>query len=65
MHPVAKMLILITVCQVLQTSYTMRRLHAAHAGFRWWLEMLPLMVATFLLVWTTLRILDFVPYLGI
>ncbi len=65
MHPLEKILILMTVCQVLQTTYTLRRLHRTHSGLRWCLEMAPLVIATFALVVLVARILNIVPYVGI
>ena len=61
MHPLVKIMLLMTFCQVLQTSYTLRRLHQAHAGLRWWLEMSPLIAATIALVYLVLRLYEFIP----
>lgn len=63
MHPMAKILLLLVACQVLQTSYTLRRLHAAHSGWRRWAEVSPLMLATLALVYLTLRLFEIIPHL--
>lgn len=65
MHPLEKIIILMTVCQILQTSYTLRRLHGAHAGLRYWLEMAPLIAATLALAVLVGRIFHLLPYVGI
>lgn len=65
MHPLDKILILMTVCQVLQTSYTLRRLHGEHDGWRWWLEMTPLILTTAALVFLVGRLFNLFPHMGI
>jgi hypothetical protein len=65
MHPLEKIIVLTTLCQVLQTTYTLRRLHEAHSGLRWWLEMSPLIAATVALVFLVGRIFHLFPHLVI
>ena len=60
-----KILLIITVCQVLQTSYTLRRLHNEHAGLRYWLELTPLIIATAILVFLMARLLELLPHVVI
>ncbi len=65
MHAMDKIIVLMTVCQVLQTSYTLRRLHQMHVGVRYWAEMSPLIFATIALVVLVCRIFNLLPYVGI
>jgi hypothetical protein len=65
MHPMEKIIILMTLCQVLHASYTVRRLHSEHASWRYWAEIVPLLLATAALVVLVLRIFNLVPYVGI
>ena len=54
-----------TICQVVQMFYTLRRVHAAHLGLRYFVEMLPLVLAVTVLVVLVLRIFNLVPYVGV
>jgi hypothetical protein len=65
MHPLEKIIVLMTVCQVLHASYTVRRLHREHASWRYGAEIIPLLAATAALVVLVLRIFNLVPYVGI
>ena len=65
MHPLVKIVMLLTACQVLQTTYTLRRLHRAHVGWRWWAEMTPLIFATLAMIYLTLRLLEAIPYVAV
>jgi hypothetical protein len=65
MHPLEKIFVMMAVCQVLHATYTMRRLHGAHSGMRYWLEMAPLIVALAVLVILVLRFLHLIGYVGV
>jgi hypothetical protein len=65
MHPLQKIIIAMTACQVLQMIYTMRRVHASHRGLRYAVEMLPLVLAVAALVVLVLRMFDLFPYVGV
>jgi hypothetical protein len=65
MHPLQKIIIAMTICQVVQMFYTLRRVHAAHLGLRYFVEMLPLVLAVTVLVVLVLRIFNLVPYVGV
>ncbi len=54
-----------TICQVVQMFYTLRRVHDSHRGLRYIAEMLPLVVAVAVLVVLVLRMFDLLPYVGI
>jgi hypothetical protein len=62
MHPLDKILIAMMICQVLQTTYTVRRLHRAHFGLRYWLEMTPLILSTAVMVFMVGRIFNVFPH---
>jgi hypothetical protein len=65
MHPLQKIIIAMTVCQVIQMVYTLRRVHKAHLGLRYFIEMAPLVLAVAVLVVLVLRMFDLLPYVGV
>jgi hypothetical protein len=65
MHPMEKIIILMTACQVLQMIYTLRRVHASHQGIRYVIEMAPLVLCVVALVVLVSRIFNLIPYVGI
>lgn len=67
MHPIEKIIVLIAVCQAIQTAYLVAHVHDLHGSSRAWylLKMAPLIVVTIWLLVLVLRILQVVPYFGL
>lgn len=67
MHPLEKIIILISLCQVVTTIYLVAHVHILHGVSRLWylVKILPLLALTAILVMLVLRVFQIIPYVGI
>jgi hypothetical protein len=67
MHPLEKIVIFLSLCQVVQTFYLVAHVHVLHGVSRLWYlaKMLPLVALTIALVVFVLRVFQLIPYVGI
>lgn len=68
MHPLEKIIVLLALCQALQTIYMVAHVHALHrraTRLRYLAKMAPLMLVTLAMCALVLRVFNAIPYIGI
>jgi len=68
MHPLEKILILMTICQALATGYLVMHvteLHGEGARLLYLIKIAPLVIATLIVATLILRLFHLIPYVGV